>query len=73
MLPKHQEGPAQYGVLTPTVVLPSRLSPHHPRGCAMHEPSTTRIYPAGATLLVKVYLGREGVSLKISQVEFVMV
>ena len=32
-----------------------------------------RIYPAGATPLVKVYLGREGVSLKISQVEFLIV
>ena len=51
---------------------PLPANPHHPHGCAMHEPSTMRIYPGGATLLVKVYLGREGVSLKISQVEFVM-
>ena len=48
-------------------------NPHHPHGCAMQEPSTMRIYPGGATLLVRAYLGREGVSLKISQVEFVMV
>ena len=60
-------------MLTLTVVLPFRLTPHHPHGCAMHEPSTMRIYPGEAPLLVKVYSGREGVSLKISQVEFEMV